>query len=64
MKKDKTQYRYSYCSNEARCTTMADAKRLYGHHVRKQWQSIQGTRYRYKLLDVELNLALSLNEAP
>ena len=64
MKKDKTQYRYSYYRNGTRCTTMADAKTLYSHYVRKQWQSIQGTRYRYKLLDVELNLASSPNEAP
>jgi hypothetical protein len=35
MKKDKTQYRYSYYINAARCTTMADAKRLYSHHVCK-----------------------------
>ncbi|TYP70031.1 MULTISPECIES: transposase [Nitrosomonas] len=53
-----------YDSNGARCTTMADAKRLYRHHIRKQWQSIQGTRYRYRLLDVGLNLASSLDEAP
>lgn len=64
MKKDKTQYRYSYYSNGARCTTLADARELYSHHVRKQWQSIQGTRHHYKLLDVELNLASSPNEAP
>ena len=32
---------------------------LYSHHVRKQWQSILETRYHFKLLDIELNLASS-----
>ncbi|MDP1558394.1 MAG: hypothetical protein Q8K59_05800 [Nitrosomonas sp.] len=30
---------------------MADAKGLYSHHVRKQWQSIQGSRYHYGYRD-------------
>lgn len=64
MKKDKTQYRYSFYAHEEHSTIMADAKTLYCHHVRKQWQKIQGTQYRYKKLDVELNLASSAKELP
>ena len=59
MKKDKTLYRYSYYAKGERHTVMANAKGLYSHHVRKQWQKLQGTQYRYKMLDVELNLTAS-----
>ena len=62
MKKEKTQYRYSYYRYGVRCTTLADAKGLCSHHVRKQWQSILETRYHFKLLDIELNLASSSHE--
>jgi hypothetical protein len=63
MKKDKTLYRYSYYANGEQHTIMANANDLYSHHVRKQWQKIQGTPYRYQVLDVELNLALSPKDA-
>jgi DDE superfamily endonuclease len=64
MKKDKTLYRYSYYDKNEQQTVMANAKDLYSHHVRKQWQKIQGTQYRYKVLDVELNLTSSAKEKP
>jgi len=32
--------------------------------VRKQWQVISGTRYQSKVLDVELNLAVSPKDEP
>ena len=64
MKKDKTLYRYSYYANGKPHTVMANAKELYSLHVRKQWQKIQSTRYRYKVLDVELNLTSSAKEVP
>jgi SRSO17 transposase len=62
MKKDKTLYRYSYYAQGERHTVMVNSKDLYRHHVRKQWQKIQGTQYRYKMLDVELNLTASAKE--
>ena len=62
MKKDKTLYRYSYYAKDEQHTVMANAKDLYSHHVRKQWQKIQGSQYRYKVLDVELNLTASAKE--
>ena len=62
MKKDKTLYRYSYYAKGEQHTVMANAKDLYHHHVRKQWQKIQDTQYRYKVLDVELNLTASAKE--
>ncbi|MCH9659867.1 MAG: transposase [Bacteroidetes bacterium] len=64
MKKDKTQYRYSYYVNGKQCVVMTNAKELYKHHVRKQWQRIQGTSYHYKVLNVELNLTSSPKESP
>ena len=42
---------------------MTNAKSLYRHQVRKQWQMIQGTRYQCKVLNVELNLTSSPKEA-
>ncbi|SMG62531.1 hypothetical protein BMETH_1164_1 [methanotrophic bacterial endosymbiont of Bathymodiolus sp.] len=62
MKKDKTRYRYSYYAKGKQHTVMANAKDLYCHHVRKQWQKIKETHYRYKILDVELNLAALAKE--
>lgn len=62
MKKDKTLYRYSYYAKGQQHTIMANAKELYSHHVRKHWQKIHGTKYRYKILDVELNLTSSAKE--
>jgi len=62
MKKDKTLYRYNYYAKGEQHTVMANAKDLYHHHVRKQWQKIQDTQYRYKVLDVELNLTVSAKE--
>ncbi len=41
---------------------MVNAKELYSHHVRKQWQKIQGTHYYCKVLDVELNLSSAKEE--
>lgn len=64
MKKDKTLYRYSYYAKGEQHTLMANAKTLYSQHVRKQWQKIQGSQYRYKTLDVELNLTASPKEDP
>jgi hypothetical protein len=40
---------------------MANAKELYSHYVRKQWQKIQGTQYRYKMLLGEYLVASPLN---
>ncbi|MCK5477391.1 MAG: transposase [Methylococcales bacterium] len=62
MKKDKTLYRYSYYAKGEQHTVMANAKDLYSHHVRKQWHKIQETKYRCKVLDVELNLTSSAKE--
>ena len=59
MKKDATQYRYSYYANGQQHTVMANAIELYRLPMRKQWQVIPGTRYQSKVLDVELNLAVS-----
>ena len=61
MKKDKTLYRFAITPRVSN-TVMANAKDLYCHHIRKQWQKIKETHYRYKILDVELNLAASAKE--
>ena len=59
MKKNKLTYRSSdYCNGEAIKQEM-DVKALYQHSVRKQWKKIAGQKYQAKVVDVELNLALT-----
>jgi hypothetical protein len=64
MKKGNMQYRYSYYAKGRTHTVMADAVGLFRRHVRKQWQTIPGTRYQCKVLDIELNLAESPKDEP
>jgi len=59
MKKNKLTYRSSdYCNGEIIKQEM-DVKALYQHSVRKQWKKIAGQKYQAKVVDVELNLALT-----
>jgi len=59
MKKNKLTYRSSdYCNGEVIKQEM-DVKALYQHSVRKQWKKIAGQKYQAKVVDVELNLALT-----
>jgi SRSO17 transposase len=62
MKKSKLKYRISdYIKGEIIKRDM-DVKALYQHCVRKQWKKIPGQRYQAKVVDVELNLALTDKE--
>ncbi len=57
MKKDKTKYRYTTYEGNIVHHQMQNAAELFRQTVRKQWESIPGTPYQAKVLDVELNLA-------
>ena len=62
MKKSKLKYRVSEYTHGETIKREMDVKALYKHNVRKQWKKIPGQRYQAKVIDVELNLALTDKE--
>ena len=62
MKKSKLKYRVSDFIKGEIIQRDMDIKALYKHTVRKQWKKIPGQRYQAKVVDVELNLALTDKE--
>jgi len=57
MKKGKLKYRVTDWVNGQLTQRELDAKALYKHSVRKQWEPIPGQKYQAKAVDVEVNLA-------
>ena len=62
MKKDKTQYRFTYFENGVAHYKILTATELHQEVVRKNWDKVSGTPYQAKLVDVELNLAEQKDE--
>ena len=62
MKKSKLKYRISEYINGEIVKRDMDVKALYKHSVRQQWKKIPGQKYQAKVVDVELNLALTDKE--
>jgi SRSO17 transposase len=62
MKKSKLKYSISEYINGEIIQHDMDVKALYKHNVRKQWQKIPSQKYQAKVIDVELNLALTVKK--
>ncbi len=62
MKKSKLKYRISDYADGKVIQREMNVKALYQHSVRKQWKKIPGQKYQAKVVDVELNLALTAKE--
>ena len=62
MKKSKLKYRISEYTKGEIVKREMDVKALYKRCVRQQWKKIPGQRYQAKVVDVELNLALTDKE--
>lgn len=62
MKKSKLNYRISEYKHGKVIQRELDIKALYQRSIRKQWKNIPGQRYQAKVVDVELNLALTAKE--
>ena len=62
MKKSKLKDRVSDYINGEIIKRDMDVKALYKHSVRKQWEKIPGQKYQAKVVNVELNLALTDKE--
>ncbi len=56
MKKSKLKYRVTDTVDGRQVKQNLDAKALYQHSARKQWQRIAGQKYQAKVVDVEVNL--------
>ncbi len=56
MKKSKLKYRITDTIDARQVKQEMDAKALYQHSARKQWQRIAGQKYQAKVVDVEVNL--------
>jgi SRSO17 transposase len=56
MKKGKLKYRITDTIDGRQVKQELDAKALYQHSARKQWQRIAGQKYQAKVVDVEVNL--------